>query len=135
MVEDGSWYVETSAIVAVLKNEPEREDFLDRIEQSSGCITSPVSAFEASIALAELAGSCSAALSEVLRFLQISKIAIGEIGEDLLPELALARDRYGKGSGHPAKLNLGDCFSYAMAKQREVSLLYKGDDFARTDLG
>ncbi|PWJ83998.1 ribonuclease VapC [Pseudaminobacter salicylatoxidans] len=135
MAAAGSWYVETSAIVAVLKNEPEREDFIDKIEQSSYCITSPVSAFEASIALTEMVGSCSAALSEVLRFLQIAKVTIGEIGEDLLPELALARDRYGKDSGHPARLNLGDCFSYAVAKQRDVSLLYKGDDFALTDLG
>ena len=42
--------------------------------------------------------------------------------------------RYGKGSGHPARLNLGDCFAYAMAKQHGVPLLYKGDDFSQTDL-
>ena len=42
--------------------------------------------------------------------------------------------RFGKGSGHPAQLNLGDCFAYAMAKQHGVPLLYKGDDFSQTDL-
>ena len=42
--------------------------------------------------------------------------------------------RYGKGRGHPARLNLGDCFAYAMAKQHGVPLLYKGDDFSQTDL-
>lgn len=42
---------------------------------------------------------------------------------------------YGKVVGHPAKLNLGDCFAYACAKAIEVPLLYKGDDFVRTDLG
>jgi len=135
MAGGGALYVETSAIVAVLKNEPERESFIERIAQSEDCITSPMSVFEASIAFSELTGSCSSALSEVLRFLRLAKVAINEIGEDLLPELALARDRYGKGSGHPAKLNIGDCFSYAVAKQAGVSLLYKGDDFAQTDLG
>ena len=45
-----------------------------------------------------------------------------------------AFDRFGKGSGHPARLNLGDCFAYAMAKQHGVPLLYKGDDFSQTDL-
>ncbi|MEP9371750.1 type II toxin-antitoxin system VapC family toxin [Mesorhizobium sp. KR1-2] len=134
MAGGSSLYVETSAIVAVLKNEPERESLIEKIAQSEGCITSPVSAFEASIALSELTGSCSSALSEVLRFLRLAKVAIHEIGEDLLPEMALARDRYGKGSGHPAHLNMGDCFSYAMAKQAGVPLLYKGDDFAATDL-
>ena len=42
--------------------------------------------------------------------------------------------RYGKRSGHPARLNLGDCFAYACAKANDARLLYKGDDFARTDL-
>ena len=42
--------------------------------------------------------------------------------------------RYGKGTGHPAGLNFGDCFSYAIARRRNLPLLYKGDDFARTDL-
>lgn len=134
MATGNSWYLETSAIVAVLKNEPEREDLIDKLGQSGSCITSPVSAFEASIALSGLTGSCSSALSEVLRFLQLTKVAVREVGEDLLPELALARDRYGKGSGHAAQLNMGDCFSYAMAKQAGVPLLYKGDDFAATDL-
>ncbi|HSI40346.1 MAG TPA: type II toxin-antitoxin system VapC family toxin [Xanthobacteraceae bacterium] len=45
-----------------------------------------------------------------------------------------AFDRYGKGGGHPAQLNMGDCFAYACAKLHNVPLLYKGNDFARTDL-
>jgi ribonuclease VapC len=48
--------------------------------------------------------------------------------------MCVARDRYGKGTGHPARLNLGDCVSYAMAKKAGVPLLYKGNDFAQTDL-
>ena len=42
--------------------------------------------------------------------------------------------KFGKGSGHPAKLNFGDCFAYALAKQLDAPLLYKGDDFAQTDV-
>lgn len=61
-------YLETSAIVAILKNETERQEFLDRIEQTKVCVTSIVSAFEASIAMSGLTGSCSAGLSEVLNF-------------------------------------------------------------------
>lgn len=50
-------------------------------------------------------------------------------------ELAYAAfAKFGKGSGHPAKLNLGDLFSYALAKSRDVPLLYKGNDFAATDI-
>lgn len=50
--------------------------------------------------------------------------------------LALAAfERFGKGSGHPAQLNLGDCFAYAIAKRHGIKLLYKGNDFSQTDLG
>lgn len=131
---NSSWYLETSAMVAILKNEPERADFIEKIEKCRSCITSPVSVFEASIALSTLTGSCTSALSEIMRFLTMSKISIVGIGQDVLQELALVRDRYGKGTRHPARLNMGDCFSYAVAKQANVFLLYKGNDFALTDL-
>ena len=52
-------------------------------------------------------------------------------------QIVIAREahlRYGKGLGHPAQLNFGDCFSYALAKSLDVPLLYKGDDFAKTDI-
>jgi ribonuclease VapC len=45
-----------------------------------------------------------------------------------------AFDRFGRGRGHPAKLNFGDCMAYAVAKAHQVPLLYKGDDFAKTDI-
>lgn len=134
MQGDKSFYLETSALVAILKNEPERADFIEEIQRCRACITSPVSVFEASIALSTLTGSCTSALSEVMRFLTMSKVSIVGIGQDVLQELALVRDRYGKGSRHPARLNMGDCFSYAVAKQANVFLLYKGEDFAQTDL-
>lgn len=126
-------YVDASAMVCILANEPERRDFLTAIKGKS-CFTSPVSVFETATSISTLTGSCASALSEIERFLSEAKIRIAPIDQSILIELAIARDRYGKGTGHPARLNLGDCFSYAMAKQAGVRLLYKGKDFARTDL-
>lgn len=131
---NGRIYVETSSIVAILKGEPEREEFLTRIDECEFRITSTVSVFEAALAVSELTGSCVSALGEVRRFLDISQIQIVGIEEGILVELAAARDRYGKGTGHPAGLNLGDCFSYAVAKTTGTAILYKGNDFAHTDM-
>ncbi len=67
-------------------------------------------------------------------FFASSRVTIEPIG---LEDLQLARDahiRYGKGTGHPAQLNFGDCFSYALAKRLAAPLLYKGNDFAKTDI-
>lgn len=127
-------YVDASALVAILANEPERSDFINQINRSASPSTSATSVFESMMALKSLTGSCTAALSEVMRLIETAKIEMMPIGREILSELALVRDRYGKGSGHPAGLNMGDCFSYAMAKHAGVRLLYKGNDFALTDL-
>ena len=128
-------YVDASALVAILANEPERAEFLQAIASSETVTTSVVSLFETSLAISALTGSCSSALSEVMRLVEAARIQISTIDAGLLPELCITRDRYGKGSGSPARLNMGDCFSYALAKQAGVALLYKGDDFRQTDLG
>ncbi len=101
-----------------------------------GCLTSPIAVFEASLAVnrAEAKG-IERAEDVVLTLLRRSDIAILPIDETTGAMAIAAHARYGKGSGHPARLNLGDCFAYAMAKQHGVPLLYKGDDFAQTDLG
>lgn len=127
-------YVDASALVAILANEPERGDFIKAITSADIRITSVVSVFETSLAISALTGSSASALSEVMRLIEAAGIEVRSAEPDLLGELCIARDRYGKGSGHPAKLNMGDCFSYATAKQAGVSILYKGNDFAHTDL-
>lgn len=127
-------YVDASALVAILANEPERGDFIKAITSADIRITSVVSVFETSLAISALTGSSASALSEVMRLIETAGIEVRSAESDLLGELCIARDRYGKGSGHPAKLNMGDCFSYATAKQAGVSILYKGNDFAHTDL-
>ncbi|MDB5695825.1 MAG: hypothetical protein JWN21_1368 [Sphingomonas bacterium] len=74
------------------------------------------------------------ALGEVQRFCALLDIDIVPIGAAEAEEAVSAQLRYGKGSGHPARLNMGDCFAYACAKTNKARLLYKGDDFVHTDL-
>jgi ribonuclease VapC len=128
-------FIDTSAIIAILRQEPEEAYFLNRIERASHSITSPVVVLETVMRLSTLV-PCS-----VEKAKEITKDFLAEIGASILPigeetsnDAIAAFARYGKGQGHPAQLNLGDCFSYAVAKEQGLGLLYKGDDFLRTDL-
>ena len=127
-------YVDASAILGIMKGEADRSDLLERLHGAPDLITSPITAFEAAIGFRSLSGSTSSAASEVSSFLSICGIRQVSIDESYLIEFALARDRYGKDSGHSAQLNLGDCVSYGIAKSLRVPMLYKGNDFALTDL-
>jgi ribonuclease VapC len=69
-----------------------------------------------------------------MAFLRDAVIEVASIGEGTSILSLDVFAKYGKGRGHPARLNFGDCFAYAMAKQHGVPLLYKGDDFSQTDL-
>jgi ribonuclease VapC len=126
--------VDASALTAILKGEPERDRFVAEIGAAAAPITSAVSIFEAAIAFSTMTGSCVAAVSEVSRLLRALNVAVAPVDDSALIDIAIARDRYGKGSGHPAQLNLGDCISYGLAKKYGVRLLYKGRDFEQTDL-
>lgn len=127
-------FVDASAFLAILLDEPEAEAFAERLS-AGGCITSPLTLFEVIASLMSRKQidrrTADASVSAMLEAAGISVIPITpEIGH-----LALAAfERYGKGRGHPAQLNMGDCFAYACAQALNVPLLYKGDDFARTDL-
>ncbi|MGE0499307.1 MAG: type II toxin-antitoxin system VapC family toxin [Rhizobiaceae bacterium] len=127
-------YVDASALCAILKNEPDRDSFISALKRDAEPFTSVVSVFETAMAITTLTGSCASASSEVIRFLEAAGIDVVPVDASHMNELALVRDRYGKGSGHPAQLNLGDCFSYAVAKSAGAAILYKGNDFAQTDL-
>ena len=124
--------VDTSALIAILRREPDADVFLRCIAEAGGCLVSAVSQLEASLALAGRTGDRSAwrDLDALLR-----RAAMQVVAHDAaLAETA--RDaflRYGKGR-HPAALNFGDCASYALARSRALPLLFKGDDFQRTDL-
>jgi ribonuclease VapC len=128
-------FIDASALVSILKNEDDSGDFWRRLDDSDGKITSPIAMLETVLTLTrqkrvpvEVAKNT---LEELLQRAEITVEAIDRTSANLAID---AHARYGKGSGHPARLNLGDCFAYALAKQHGVALLYKGNDFAQTDL-
>lgn len=124
--------VDASAILAILLKEPEKTRFADfLVEAPQKACLSPVNYVE--VALRVDRGNMpetSEALDEIIRRMNVEIV-------ELTPEQALlareAYKRFGKGN-HPAKLNLGDCFAYALAKARDEPLLFKGDDFRKTDV-
>lgn len=124
--------IDTSAILAFLRGEPEADAIEALLAESADAAMSAFSVLEARVVLLARFGDHAAAELELL----ISKAEIKVVPFDhTQAELAFqAYKAYGKGSGHPAQLNLGDCAAYALAKLRREPLLFKGDDFARTDL-
>jgi ribonuclease VapC len=126
--------VDASALVAILLREPEGDHLLERLDRSDRRATHPISIYEAASAMARRKDCTIAeAYAEVSSFVAGAGLDIVAIRT---PEAIAALEafaRYGKGR-HPAKLNMGDCFSYAVAKLRSMPLLFKGDDFTQTDL-
>jgi ribonuclease VapC len=122
--------VDTSAIVAILKVERERDVFA-RIIAFEGCLFSTVGYLEASMVIV---GRGRAQLTDLLDGL-LSELAIELVPFDQQQARAgqTAFLRFGKGR-HPAGLNFGDCVSYALAHSRGLPLLFKGADFAKTDV-
>ncbi len=127
--------VDASALVAIVLDEPDGPVLAQRIEQSQVAITTPIAVFEAVLGIRRvLEVSVGNALHALGLFIQRAGIAVVPVDADSYLTALAAFERFGKGTGHPAQLNLGDCFAYAVAKQNSVALLYKGDDFAHTDL-
>ncbi|HEY2873088.1 MAG TPA: type II toxin-antitoxin system VapC family toxin [Reyranella sp.] len=128
-------FVDASAIVAVLNRESEADTFSDAIEQSDKPITSPIAVFEATLALCRIRhAAVEEAAADVNEFLTIASIRCVPITAEQTRAALDAFARYGKGRGHPAQLNLGDCFAYAVARDQNARLLFKGDDFSQTDI-
>ena len=126
--------VDASAIVAILLDEPDARRLAERLEGSPTRLTHPVSVYEAALAVArEWRSTVEDGLEDVAAFLQQSEADVVSIGSAETRAALSAFALYGKGR-HAARLNMGDCFSYACAKLRGMPLLYKGDDFAQTDL-
>lgn len=124
-------FVDASAIVAILTREPEA----DLIEQARQPITSPIAVFEAVAGLCRKRhASVDEALSDLREFLELARIQLVAITAEDGETALLAFGRYGKGRGHPAQLNMGDCFAYAVARTHRATLLFKGEDFSRTDI-
>jgi len=124
--------VETSALLAILRAEPEAAECARAIEDATIRRLSAASYIEAAIVID---GSRDPIASR--RFDELVKAARISVEPVTEEQAVLARAAYrdfGKGSGHPAQLNFGDCFSYALAKATGESLLFKGRDFSETDV-
>lgn len=128
-------FVDASALCAILLDEPERNAFKLRIADADEAMTSPLAVFETVLAVSTRRKVSRAdARRDVDDLTAAGSVRIVPITREIGALALDAHDRYGKGGGHPAKLNMGDCFAYACAKAHGVPLLYKGDDFACTDL-
>jgi ribonuclease VapC len=128
-------FVDASAILAILTREPDADALADLLEMARAPITSPLALFEATAGLCRKRHArVEDAEADVRAFLKAARIRVVAI-TDRETETALgAFSRYGKGRGHPAQLNLGDCFAYAVAKNYRTPLLFKGEDFDQTDI-
>jgi ribonuclease VapC len=123
--------LDTSAVLAIVLGEPGFEVFVDAIAASSACRISAASFVEASIVAESRIGDQG--LRQCDSFFRTSRVSVEPVTEE---QSLLARQCYsdfGRGR-HPANLNFGDCFSYALAKATSEPLLYKGQDFSQTDI-
>lgn len=124
--------VDSSALIAILRREPEADSFLQVIATAQGCLLSSVSLLETSMVLAGRTGD-AASWADLDALIARAGMQVLAQDEELAQEARRAFLQYGKGR-HPAGLNLGDCASYALAKARSLPLLFKGNDLPRTDL-
>lgn len=129
---DTAFVVDTSALIAVLNDEPDAEPLRTALLSAEAILISPATIFEAHyVAKHPALVDGNARLSTLLLELAPETVDFDE------EQLSVARNAYaiyGLGTGHPAALNIGDCFAYALAKSRNLPLLFKGDDFVHTDI-
>lgn len=129
-------FCDASALVAIILDEPERDDLIERLQQEPGdLLWSAMACWETASAVRHqrktTAALARSETEQAARDIGLSLVAIGEEERRLALD---AYDMFGRGSHHPAKLNMGDCFAYACAKTNGAKLLYKGDDFIHTDM-
>ncbi len=122
--------VDSSALVAILRDEPERDQFVELLAERPARM-SAANWLEAAM-VAD--GSRVAAGDRLDRLVAAARITIEPVTEAHARAARLAFRRYGRGSGSPAGLSFGDCFAYALAATSGEPLLFKGDDFTHTDV-
>lgn len=122
--------VDTSAMVAILEREPEANWLSDQLADASERVMTAASVVELTLVLESRAPSAAGIAQRSLRD---ARITISPVDEVLAQRAIDAWRRFGKGR-HPASLNFGDCFTYALAEHSGYPILCVGDDFARTDL-
>ena len=123
--------IDTSAIVAIVFQEPGYEELVEKLAGSQYLGVGAATLAETGMVLAARLGANATSL--LARMVQELGAAVIPFGDEHWREAVDAYERFGRGR-HPAKLNFGDCLSYATAKLAAQPLLYKGKDFGRTDL-
>lgn len=127
-------FVDASALVAIVAQEPGFETLQEKFDGAGSLITSPLSIYETALALARLGNGNVTHVAKLLGdFLQNSGCHVVSIDSDIGAEAIAAFARFGRGR-HQARLNMGDCFSYACAKALGLPILCKGEDFTLTDI-
>lgn len=124
--------VDTSAILAILRNEAERQAFLGALADADRCRMSAGTRLELAVVVARLGDPVIARRVDDL--LDALGVEVEPFTADQVSVASAAYADFGRGSGHPAQLNFGDCFAYALARATGEPLLYKGDDFVHTDV-
>jgi ribonuclease VapC len=124
--------VDTSAIVAIILNEPERTAFRNAVQRAAKALISTVSVIEIKMVVHGRRGARAVVFVDDLLNLPMFEIVPPGLAD--MDAAYAAFIAFGKGSGHSAALNFGDVFSYALAKARNLPLLFKGNDFAETDI-
>ena len=124
--------VDSSAVIAILRAEPEAEAFAQAIDAAPRCLMSAANFLEAAIVVDRSRTAIPGRrLDELIRELAIVIEPVSAAQAHIARQ---AYRDYGRGSGHPARLNFGDCFAYALARESGEPLLFKGDDFRHTDI-
>ena len=123
--------VDSSAVLAILFSEPDARRHAGAIMAASPCRMSVANVLEASIVVERRGGDTAA--YELDTLLESAEIELVPVTVAHLEAARRAWRRFGKGN-HPAALNFGDCFAYALAKATGEPLLFKGEDFAQTDI-
>jgi len=127
-------FVDASALTAMLVDEHDAAELLARMQAYPTRITSPLAVWETVLAVSRILGlGVLDAETAVEAFLALVGITVEPVPAETRGLAIAAFQRFGKGR-HPAGLNFGDCFAYACARQARLPLLYRGDDFARTDI-
>ena len=127
-------FIDASAFVAILASEEGADSLVAKLQQTTTRRTSSMAIWETSLALGRQRQIAPTdALRLVTDFMRLLSVSVEPIGQEIGELAVVAYQRFGKGR-HPAGLNFCDCFSYACARHLDMPLLYKGDDFSKTDI-
>lgn len=124
--------VDTSAIIAILRGEPDADRYVEALGRATEPLVSAGTYVETAIVVdANRDPVLSGRLDDLL---SVARVKVEPVTKRHAEIARQAYRDFGKGTGHPAGLNLGDCFAYALARATGEPLLFKGEDFTRTDV-